>query len=368
MRALRSLREVLVDLHPLLAGAATSLVLLFMGADAQATIVAGLAVGAALQLLAYISSLGPRTQCERAVAATVRSILDRHLVLTRVDPVGLGDFVTLRHLAGAARGGRIDRLVSFGGPAHTLTQVISDLTAELEDEAGRCYRRLRSGGQVKVDAFAAALRHTSAAAAAMLNAPTYDVQDPTAAPRRLFGQLADAVCLIESAGDDLDRAFDPRGALAAADARAASVAEQHRRESHAAAVLLKNARDAAQVLQLPSVQHAVPLVELPELIARLRRASEVMRGVDSEAFRDATDDARHAHRRLRYHDLGDALEAATRLAKSPSDAEADAVLRHRLARFPRDLATLEGVRDGRVCDVAPFPGVLDAGTPTLGAQ
>jgi hypothetical protein len=366
--ALRALREMLVDLHPVLAGAASSLVLLFAGADAQTTIITGLAVGAALQLLTYISALRPRSECERGIARAVRSILDRHLVLTRIDAVGFGDFLTLRHLAAAARVERIDRLVSFGGSAHALAGTVSELTAELEDEVGRCYHRLRSGGQMKVDAFAATLRRTSAAAAAMLNAPTYDPEDPIAASRRIFDELADALRSVESAGDDLDHAFDDQGSRAAAKARATSAAEQQRREGHAAAVLLKNAREAAQVLQLPSVQHAVPLVELPELIARLRWASELMQDVEAEAFHEATDDARHAHRRLRFHDLGDAIEAATRLAKSASDAEADAVLRHRLARFPNDLATLEAVRDGRAREVAPWPGFLEAGTPTLRAQ
>lgn len=356
--------EVLVDLHALLAGAATSLLLFELGADGRTTVLVGLAVATVLQLSAHAASLGKRSDCERGTAGAVRSILDRRLVLTRIDPVGFGDFLTLRHFARAAEAGRLERLVAYGGPAETLAQGLGELSAELEDEVARCYIRLRPLGQAKVDAFAAALKRAGAAAGAMVHAPI-DPAGHDAASRRLFGELGDALVAVETAGNALDSAFDARGFNAATRARATSADEQQRREGHAAAVLLRSARDAAQELQLASVQHQIPVVAVSELIGRLARAREHMDNVDAGAFREATDDARHAHRRLRYGDLGDALDAVQRLAASPSDANADAVLRHRLGLFPSHLGELEAVCDGRVRDVRPWSRFEDSGGPTL---
>lgn len=176
---------------------------------------------------------------------------------------------------------------------------------------------------------------------------------------------AAALIAVEQTGDDLDNAFDPQGARTAANERSTSAEERQRREGHAAAVLLRTAREAAQALQLPSAQHAVPIVDVPEMIERLGRAVVIMRQVDATAFRDAAADARSAFRWLSQHDVGDALEAAVRLEKDSTNAEADAVLRHRLGRLPADLAVLEGVRDGRTRDVPPWPGGYAPGTPTL---
>lgn len=363
-RPITWLMEVLVDLHALLAGAATSLLLLELGTDGRTTVLVGLAVATVLQLFAHAATLGKRSDCERGTAVAVRSILDRHLALSRIDAVGFGDFLTLRHFAAAAKTGRLERLVAYGGPAQTLAQGFAELSAELEDEVARCYMRLRPLGQAKIDAFAAALKRAGVAAVAMVHVPI-DPAGHDAARRRLFGELGDALLAIEKTGTALDRAFDPRGFSAATEARATSAEERQRREGHAAAVLLRSARDAAQELQLASVQHQIPVVAVSELIGRLARAREHMDNVDADAFREATDDARHAHRRLRYGDLWDALDAAKRLAAAPSDANADAVLRHRLGLFPSHLAELEAIRDGRVRDVRPWSSFEDSGGPTL---
>lgn len=362
------LLDALADLLPLAIGAGTSLVLLVVGAGALTTILVGFAVAASLQLFSHVASLGKRSECEIIVAAAARSILDRHLVLTRIDAVGRGDYLTLRHFSAAAGAGRLEQLVGFGGPAHTLAQSIEELVAEIENEVSRCYVHLRGRDRAKVDAFAGALRRAAAAAAEMLHAPLGEPSGSDVATDQLFRELGGALRWVETTGDELDRTFDPKGHRVATEARATSEAEQQRREGHAAAVLLRSARDAAQEMQLPSVQHQVPIVELVELRERLTRACEHMQNVDPAAFGEATDDARHTHRRIRYGDLGEALEAAQRLAADPSDPDADAVLRHRLDRLPADLAELEAVCDGRMRDVRPWLGVPDPGAPTVRPQ
>lgn len=363
----RSVRDAVVDLHAPLAGAALGLVLDFSGASGQATILGALGLTIGLWLFEQLAVGGRRTECGRRVALAVRGILDRHLQLTRFDPVGFGDFLTLRHLAAAARGGRLGTLVSFGGPAQTLERVLGELIAELEDEVGRCYVRLPPRGQVNIDMLAAALRRACAAAAAMVNVPR-DPNNREAAIHRVKTELAAAIAAVVESGDALDSAFDPKGSRGATIERATSAAEKQRVEGHAAAVLLRSARDAAQTLQLPHVQGKVPMVPLAHLRERLARAAEQLRDVDARAFREATDDARHTFRRIQQHDIDDAIEAAARLADDPADAEAEAVVRHRLGRFPGDLATLESVRDGWLRDVPPWPGFQDPDTPTLRAK
>jgi len=362
------LLEILVELSAIIAGSSTGLLLYLFGADALSTVAVGTDVAIAVQLVRLIRGYRGRSRCRRTVAFAVRSILDTHLELTRIDPVGFGDYVTLRHLAAAADERRLDLLVSFGGPAHTLGRVIQELAAWLEDETGRCYHELRGADRRRVDRFADALRLASSACAAMLHAPPYDADEPDKASGHLRADLAAALVAVVGAGDRLDRAFDRGASRGAADARERSAAEKQRVEGHAAAVLLKTARDAAQTLQLAHVQSQIPMVPLPELLARLSRASEQMRDVDARAFHEATHDARNAFRRIHHFDVGEALDALRRLATDASDANAEEVLRDRLARFPGDLATLEGVRDGRVRDVAPWPGARDVTMPTLRAQ
>ena len=365
----RFVHDALVELHAPLAGAALGIVLDALGTSGPTTILGALALTIALWVFAYLGVTSKRSQCQKQVAAAVRAILDRHLALTRIDAVGFGDYLTLRHLARAAEQGRLNKLVGFGGPAHTLERVLAELVAELEDEAGRCYLRLSSRGQARVDSFAANLRRACEAAAVMLHPPPYDPGDPQRlASDRVRKDLADAIIATVDAGNTLDRAFDANQSRATAEQRASSAAEKQRVEGHAAAVLLRSARDAAQTLQLPHVQGQVPMVEMTLLRERLARAAEQMREVEADAFREATDDARHAFRRIRHHDIDDALEASGRLALDPSDTQALAVLRHRLARFPRDLATLEAIRDGHAREVAAWPGSEDPDTPTLRPQ
>jgi hypothetical protein len=324
------------------------------GTHGVAAVLVGFAVTVVTHLLGERAAAGPRRRCERAVACAVRSILDRHLDLTRIDAVGFGDFLTLRHLAAASRAGGLDQIIGFGGPAQALSIAIDALVGELEDEVGRCYLLLRPHGREKVDGFARALRGASNASAAMMQVPLVaHVADREPADARLFADLAIALGTVEHAGDDLDRTFDLASADAAAAARKASAEERQRREGHAAGVLLKNARDAAAVLQLPSVQHAVRLPEPGELVRRLDQARGIMLTVDALAFTDATDEARAAHRRLTHEDLGIALEVARRLEINSSDADAAETLRSSLGRFPSHLKALEDIRDRRPQSTTP---------------
>lgn len=366
---LRTLSEFLVDLHAPLAGAATSLVLDTFGADGQTTVLVGLAAAAGLQLIAYAVSIGPRSACERTIAARSRSVLDRHLEVVRIDPVGVGDFLTLRDLAAAAREGRLRTLVGNGGPAMVLGRVLGKLVRDFETEVGRCYLRLRSARHARVDAFVDALRAGESAANDMVRAYA-DIAPPERAEhgQKLFARLTDAITAIEALGNELDETLDRTAYRAAMFARMTSSELERRRTSHAAAVLLRSARDAAQALQLQHVRSDVPIVAPALLLERLKRAQDHLRTVDAQAFHDATDDARNAHRRISQHDLGDATEAATRLVADPTDAEAETVLRHRIGRFPLDLATLEAVADGRTRDVPPWPGAIDPEAPTLGTR
>ncbi len=93
------------------------------------------------------------------------------------------------------------------------------------------------------------------------------------------------------------------------------------------------------------VQQAIDVGEaVPTFVERLRRARDIMLTVDPEAFREATDEVRTAHRQLTYEDLSAALEAATRMANSD---EAQRTFRERIARFHTDLAALEAVAGRR---------------------
>lgn len=84
--------------------------------------------------------------------------------------------------------------------------------------------------------------------------------------------------------------------------------------------------------------------DLPAFVERLRRAREILLRVDAEAFREATDEVRSAHRQLTYEDLSVALEAATR---TPNTDESERTFRDRTARFHTDLAALEAVAGKR---------------------
>ncbi len=93
------------------------------------------------------------------------------------------------------------------------------------------------------------------------------------------------------------------------------------------------------------IQQAIDVGDdMPTFVERLRRARDIMLNVDSEAFREATDEVRPAHRQLTYEDLSTALEAATRMANSD---EAQRTFRDRTARFHTDLAALEAVAGRR---------------------
>jgi hypothetical protein len=66
--------------------------------------------------------------------------------------------------------------------------------------------------------------------------------------KALYEELGTAILSAVSAGDQLDESFDPRGFARAKVDRAKSDDANARREGHAAAVLLKNARDAGYIL------------------------------------------------------------------------------------------------------------------------
>lgn len=337
---------MLVLLHGILAGTATSLVVTTFQVGAFESALAGGVVAVVLTLLRHFAHFPDRARSERTVASVVRGILDRHLALTRIDAVGVGDFTTLRHLGAVARAGRLREMITFGGPALTLSRELQRLVGELEREVGRSYLRLDARGRARVDAFATDLRAaTDASAAAMHLSPISDPADRSARDAELFKHLAEALTSLVATGDDLDRTFDPSGSAQATAARAKSVDEQQRREGHAAAVLLKNAREAGHVIGVMHVQQAVDVGDdIPTFVERLRRARDIMLNVDSEAFREATDEVRTAHRQLTYEDLSTALEAATRMANSD---EAQQTFRDRTARFHTDLAALEAVAGRR---------------------
>lgn len=345
-RALTEIRDILILAHGPLAGIATGLVLLTIGADTWATTVVSGGVAIALILLAHFARSGERSGCEHTIAAAVRSILDRSLALTRIDPVGFGDFVTLRHLAAVAERGRLAAMITYGGPAYSLSRELAKLVSELEEAVSRCYVHLPARSRKKVDAFATALASARAAAGVMTQVPL--VADPADRPQRekeLYDDLGTAVVAVVSTGDGLDEAFDHHAFLRANVERAKSDDESMRREGHAAAVLLKNARDAGYILGVMHVQQPVRIGEdRQELTGRVEQARNLMLHVDAEAFHDATDAARTAHRQLTYHDLGEALEALRTLERTPDDAEADALMRERLGRFHTDLAALEAIR------------------------
>src|SRR5438445_12714784 len=96
-RLLAPLHDILVLIHGPPAGMATGLVLLEVGADAWSTTLGSGSVAIVLILIRHFATAGERRERERNVAAAVRGILDRHLILTRIDPVGVGDSMTLRH-------------------------------------------------------------------------------------------------------------------------------------------------------------------------------------------------------------------------------------------------------------------------------
>lgn len=333
--------EMVGDLVPVGATAGGSIVAYFAGAGPIASALIGPVVGAFVVVARYIRGAGPRAECEREIARAVRSILNRPLALTRIDGVGFGDFLTLRHLGATAREGRIRTLFGFGGPAHTLELVLLDLVAEVEDEVGRCYERLRPPGQKRIDAFAAALRRGATAAASMLYAVP-----PTSAnggDHRLE-DLAAALDAIDRAGDGLDRAFDPDGFARAASDRATSSAELLRKQNHSAAVLHQSARHAADnLLQvLIAAENGAALGEPAKLAEAIEQARYWVLNVDAVAFREATDEARQVHRRITYDDLAHAGDAARRWAQG--DPAAEAAVREHLARLREDVASLDAIR------------------------
>lgn len=343
---LRGAADVLVLLHGILAGTAVSLMVAVFQVGAFESALAGGLVAVALTLLRHFARLPDRARSERSVASVVRGILDRHLALTRIDPVGIGDFTTLRHLGEVARAGRLREMITFGGPALTLSRELQKLVGELEREVGRSYLRLDARGRATVDAFATDLRAAmEASAAAMHLSPISDPADRSAQDAELFKRLAETLASVVASGDDLDRTFDTGGSARATAARAKSLDERQRREGHAAAVLLKNAREGGYAVGVMHVQQPIDVGDdVPAFVEHLRRARDILLNVDPEAFREATDEVRTAHRQLTYEDLSAALEAATRMANSD---EAERTFRERTARFHTDLAALEAIAGRR---------------------
>jgi len=343
---LAGLRDLLILVHGPLAGLATGLVLLAIGADAWATTAVGGVVSIALILLAHFARSGERSRCEHAIAKVVRGILDRRLTLTRIDPVGFDDFMTLRDLAADAVSGRLGGLIVYGGPAQSLSEELKVLATELENAVTRCYIHLPARGKGTVDVFAnamAAARDVSDAMWTVSFPP--NPSDRPQHEKELYDQLGNAILNLVSAGDRFDEAFDPQGFARSTVDRAKSRDTNARREGHAAAVLLKNARDASYVLGVMHVQQPVNIeVDRVALTSRVAQAYDLMLHANADEYQSASDAARTAHRRLTYEDLGASLEALRRLERMPNDAEADALMRERLGRFHTDLAALEAIR------------------------
>lgn len=285
-----------------------------------------------------------RSACRVEIAESVRGLLDSHLDVTRIDAVGFGDYLTIRHCAAAARRGRVETVVSFGAPAINFAEALDALRSSLQTDIAPCYGKLRLVDQTRIDEFSAALRAAATAARLMMNSPMGAVETREDRTAALVEALAARIDAVETTGDALDAVFDEAGFDAAEAARVNSVAERQRIEGHAAAVLLKNARDASYVLGVMHVQMPVPKIDdLPDLIDRLTRARDIVLGVDAEAFREATSEARAAHRRFAYEDIVDSHNTAVLLSRGEVDPEGGARMRERLARVPNDLVALEGV-------------------------
>jgi len=291
------------------------------------------------------TSAARRSACRLEIAETVRSALDRHLGVYRIDAVGLGEYMTIRHIAAGSRNGRLKTFINFGAPAMHLADAIDELRSSVQTDIAPCYGKLRLVEQTRVDEFSTALKELAPAARVMTEVPMGPVETREQRTEALFDDFAKKVQAVETTGDALDSSFDEAGFHAAATARASSAAERQRGEGHAAAVLLKNARDASHALGSMHVQMPIPRTDqLPDLLARLTRAREILLNeVDAEAFREATPEARDAHRRVAYEDIFESHTTAVRLLRGEVDAEAEALMRERLARFPSDVAALEAV-------------------------
>lgn len=302
------------------------------------------------------SAAARRSACRVEIAETARDVLDSHLAVTRIDAVGFGDYVTIRHVAAAARNGRLKTFIAFGAPAMDFADAFDALRSSLQTDIAPCYGKLRLVEQSRVDEFATALKELATSARAMTEVPMGPVDDREARADALFDDVALKVQAVETTGDALDSSFDEAGFHAATIARANSAAERQKVEGHAAAVLLRNARDASYALGVMHVQMPVPNIDdLRDLVDRLSRARDIVLGVDAEAFREATAEARAAHRRIAYEDIFESHNTAVRLVRGEVDPEAEAHMRERLARFPSDVAALEAIRDRPSRSVAAKP-------------
>jgi uncharacterized protein (TIGR02391 family) len=288
-----------------------------------------------------------RSACRLEIAQTVRNALDRHLGVYRLDAVGRGEFVTIRHIAAGSRNVRLKAFIDFGAPAMAIAEVVDELRSSLQTDIAPCYGKLRLPEQTLVDEFAAALKDLAAAARVMTEVPMGPVETREARMQSLADDVAEKVQAVEATGDALDSSFDEAGFHAAATARANSAEERQRVAGHGAALLLKNARDASYALGSMSVQMPIPTThDLTDLVNRLTRAREiVLEEVDAEAFREAPPEAQAAHRRIAYEDIFDSHNTAVRLLRGEVDPEGEARMRERLARFPSDIAALEAIRD-----------------------
>lgn len=338
MKGLRAVASGLRDLvrlrtrwhHAAAAGAIAAVASDVVGTTELAKVAIGFVVTVAIRELDEAAGRGKRRECERRVAGAARAMLDNRLPLTRTDQMILGRWLTLRRVAELAREGRIHELIGFGAPAQDFAKSVSDSSSWFETEIGRCHDKLRAGAQDQVDAFVRAMKVVTSAAQVMLNAPFYEPATANHVSRRMYDTLAAAVANLERIGDALDHGLDPAGARRAAQERDAAARAAHAKSAAAVAVLVESGR------AMVALANAIDLMTLPgqdavyQAIARIR---EVGLHVDSDAFFNATEGARKAHRAMTYSTLADAQAASGNVPE----------VRRLLDQLPAQLAALEAL-------------------------
>ena len=342
--ALRAFNETVGDraqmhLAPLVGAAAALVADLFFRSNAQALVLIGLAVTIAVSEARDWTRHRARADCRRSIAGLVRGMLDAPLDLTRGDPLHLGDYLTLRRLAERGRAGAIGMVAGFGGPAYSLAEALDALALSFETEIVRCYGKMRSRDQARVDAFGDALKMAASAPGPMADPPPGT--DYKAMESRLTGALSAALIETVAAGDRLSEAFDASAHRFASAAREAADITQKAREWDAAAALYANALEAVQLVHEGG---EIPYADPDELARRLREARDIGLRVDSVSYAAATDPVREAHRSITYGDLFDALELLERIRRGEAQTAEMTRVRELVDRTNPDLSRLDSLR------------------------